>query len=150
MISPKPLTLVTFFHCLDSFPWFLSFSPWVTQFPLTIHMLITLMSVLSAQTALLSCMPHAHCLQDNLHLTDVSSNISKMEPITFSLPHQPDVSYPWDFVPADSSAWRLFLFPLTLWPLHLPNCYSSSRSHVRCHFPWEVFLDTSSLSQVLL
>lgn len=148
----KPLTLVTSFCFLGSFSWLLrSYSFWVTGSPLSSHTQMTPMSVLSAQATLPNCTLLPNCLQDNLHLTDLSANISKMEPITFSpYSHQADVSCPGDSVHTDSSGWRALLSPLTLWALHLANHYSSFRSQGRCHFFWEVFLHTSSVSHVLL
>lgn len=115
--SPKPLTLVTL-SAFSNLPWLLwSYSPWVTWSPLTVHMQMTPLFRPSSWAA---C-PTPNCLQDKWYLRDIINQRFQNGTHHILLPpcHQPNALCPWDFVGAESSAWRVFLFPLTLWPLHL-------------------------------
>lgn len=151
MMTPKSLTLVTSFYFPDSFPWFLwSYSPFGPT--LIIHMLITPRSLLSAQTVLLSCMPHTRLPigqpTSHRHVSqDFQNRAHRILPPTPTPPASCLMS--WGFC-----LLRLLCLdgtPLPLDPLApSPGCYSSFRSQVRCHFFWETFLDISSLRQVIL
>lgn len=158
MTSPKPLPLVTSFRWLDFFPWLLwSYSPWVTLSLSTCWWLPCLYSQ-PRPTSWATCpippsigqlTSHRHV---NQHFQNGTHHIlrfpaSLMSPVlgtlSLKIPLLGECALcPWRFLCLESVP--LFLDHLT----PSPGCYSSSRSQVRCRFFWEVFLDTSSLSQV--